>query len=769
MAILDNNIGELKKLIKNGEELTTTDNRKRSPLHLAAAIGADEIVKILLQAGVRVNIRDSDCLTPLHRACRSNQENVVVILLKNGAEANAKDKNWVTPLHICAANNALECAKELLPHLNNVVDTADRSGATALHHAVFNINCDLITFLLANKCNPNAVDKQECRPLHYAAAVDSTDGIRFLIINGKAEINPRDKDLMSPLHIAAAKGCANAVQLLLELGADVNCIDSFGNTPLHWAALEGQEEVMDELINHGAEINITNKVGFTSIHYAAASTEGAVCHDILLTCKNININATDHYGRTPLHLAAHYGRINRVMDLVRCGANINAFDKQHRTPLHCASGQGRTAVIDTLKSLEGIDVNLRDLDGMTPLHYSAFSGVTNCCELLLSANANPQICDTAGRTPHFLAAFSGNLDCLKIFNSMPEKSNDASNRTMFHYAASSQRADPGCLQFLFSNLDQTDINQRDTYGRTALHYASTVDKDGDFVELLLKFGARADIPDLEGYLPIHYAAAFGQLQVLKSLLFSTSWRRIPLITCPSLSASYHGHKECLQLLLQYGFHDEISRALEYAIFQRHSDCIQVIFDFVKNNSKVSFEFLNRSLYIASLTAFHEGLLVLLDHADCIDLRDEQGRTPLMLASMSNSSSGYICVDLLLKRLANPNNTDHCGRSPLFYAAFGGSEQSAKFLIRYGANIVQRDILGKTALHIAASLGHANVLRELIAHLAVVNHECVVDNENLTPLHWAAIKSQPECVTCLLNTYGSKQFYGSKTTPLHYAA
>lgn len=51
------------------------------------------------------------------------------------------------------------------------------------------------------------------------------------------------------------------VQLLLELGVDVDAVNSHGNTSLHVACLNGQDLVAKELIEHGASVNVINQLG----------------------------------------------------------------------------------------------------------------------------------------------------------------------------------------------------------------------------------------------------------------------------------------------------------------------------------------------------------------------------------------------------------------------------------------------------------------------------------------------------------------------------
>ena len=55
-------------------------------------------------------------------------------------------------------------------------------------------------------------------------------------------------------------------------------------------------------------------------------------------------------------------------------------------------------------------------------------------------------------------------------------------------------------------MDLVDKNQR-----TALHWAASIGA-ADYVELLLKIGANANLPDAEGKLPLHWALSLQKSQ-----------------------------------------------------------------------------------------------------------------------------------------------------------------------------------------------------------------------------------------------------------------
>lgn len=78
-------------------------------------------------------------------------------------------------------------------------------------------------------------------PLLHFAVMSGSDPLLAFLLAGGAEVNPRDAPV-TPLHSAVAAGCGEGVRRLLEAGADVCAVDSFGATALDWAIdLDGPE------------------------------------------------------------------------------------------------------------------------------------------------------------------------------------------------------------------------------------------------------------------------------------------------------------------------------------------------------------------------------------------------------------------------------------------------------------------------------------------------------------------------------------------------
>ena len=95
--------------------------------------------------------------------------------------------------------------------------------------------------------------------------------------------------LFGDLHTAARAGDLQAVEALLEKGADVNEYDQLGGTPLHDAAWNGQAAIVTLLLDRGAKINARHKeAGSTPLHYAVLMNRRAAVEVLLKRGADIN-------------------------------------------------------------------------------------------------------------------------------------------------------------------------------------------------------------------------------------------------------------------------------------------------------------------------------------------------------------------------------------------------------------------------------------------------------------------------------------------------
>jgi ankyrin repeat protein len=140
-----------------------------------------------------------------------------------------------------------------------------------IYSAACDGNMHLLTHLLAQGADNNALDYQNLTALHYAAIWGHLNAVEYLIRNG-AHINTQGtyglESGWTALHHAALRLDLKIAQCLLLNGADINAQTANGKTALHKAAKSGYLKMVRCLINHGADITIKATNGETAFDVA---------------------------------------------------------------------------------------------------------------------------------------------------------------------------------------------------------------------------------------------------------------------------------------------------------------------------------------------------------------------------------------------------------------------------------------------------------------------------------------------------------------------
>ncbi|GJP42519.1 hypothetical protein CLOM_g2072 [Closterium sp. NIES-68] len=172
-------IEHLKRLIKAGANAGKADYDGRTPLHLAAAGGFDEVVRFLLLEGADVNSMDNFGTTPLLEALRAGNDSTAKILTDKSGTVNLQE------------------------------------AGTDLCNAVMRGDTGLLKRLLVNGVNPNAADYDLRTPLHIASAEGFVQVARLLVEHG-ADVAAVDRWGNSPLDEARRCGSLPLIHLLEE-------------------------------------------------------------------------------------------------------------------------------------------------------------------------------------------------------------------------------------------------------------------------------------------------------------------------------------------------------------------------------------------------------------------------------------------------------------------------------------------------------------------------------------------------------------------------
>jgi ankyrin repeat protein len=288
--------------------------------------------------------------TAIHFAMNSMNLAVIGALLDQGANPNIRDEgDNACPLHFAAEKGSLDVVRRLIEHGADPIGTGDTHDLEVIGWAtVFNRAPDpeLISYLLAHGARHNILS---------AVATGDVPAIRSIAQEAPAQLD-RVMDATNhhrrPLHLAVVRGQVAALDVLLELGADVEAEDAAGLTPLDQAALGGERVMVERLVAHGARIRLP----------AAITLER---HDVVAQLLRDNPDALRPGGRWARLLirASERGSGQVVEALIRTGASVHARDDH------------RTAVDGT--------------HGFTALHAAAFNGNIEAVRVLLAHGANP--------------------------------------------------------------------------------------------------------------------------------------------------------------------------------------------------------------------------------------------------------------------------------------------------------------------------------------------------------------------------------------------
>ena len=158
------------------------------------------------------------------------------------------------------------------------------------------------------------------------------------------------------------------------------------------------------------------------------------------------------------------------------------FPDQRVAALARAAASGDVATVQRLAA-EGVDVNSRGDQGVTPLLWTVAQGSVEGADALMQAGANPAQADDRSRTPLYLAV---------------------------------ELKDGRMLQTLLRDGGSPNFQSADT-GRSLLQEA-VMSRRPDQIDALLKAGADINLPDRFGTTPLINAAAISAYPIILQLL-----------------------------------------------------------------------------------------------------------------------------------------------------------------------------------------------------------------------------------------------------------
>lgn len=414
--------GVTEYLMGAGADVNRQDRWGRTPLHVvpSSRVGREEYiarVRALLDAGANTfDVKDKSGETPL--GCHignweSNKSITPVEVIQMLVEAGADP--WLSNrplLHLAAARLQVEVVPFLLS-IGADANATDRRGETALHKVYCNDDLTRLPTVIEQLLNSGsradiamARDRSGDTPLHllcglpynlpnYASSLDPLVEAIRLLAAAMPNINAQNNHGSTPVHVAACAGASELesykrgpalqsgitliIRTLVALGADIHSRDNNGSTPLQLAALSGNFLVVEKLFQPVSSPAPPDAMGRSLLHYVACSP----------------------FSLPPPESSSALQILSNL--------DMNVRDHQGMTPLHWAARcHSDLSNIQTIVAA-GADIDARDSEGRTPLHHAARFSTPRITKQLLKMGAAPKPLDRCGNTPLSLAIRAGSL------------------------------------------------------------------------------------------------------------------------------------------------------------------------------------------------------------------------------------------------------------------------------------------------------------------------------------------------------------------------
>mmetsp|Transcript_43736 Transcript_43736/g.71094 ORF Transcript_43736/g.71094 Transcript_43736/m.71094 type:complete len:1503 (-) Transcript_43736:654-5162(-) len=265
------------------------------------------------------------------------------------------------------------------------------------------------------KSKKDAIAFDKYTPAHFLVLHKETQGELGLLLGRQPNLNVRSESGLTPLHLCIESANDKAALLLAQAGADPNATTSTGQTPLHLAAKAGLAPLVECLVKHGSNPNLQDDTGRTPLGYGVAHLNEKITSLLLDAASDPRV--VDKKCRNSLHLRVISYKSTPPQSfeveemLIHKGVDVNAVDCLGRTAMHyyfiTTGGQHiedttPTDPIESISSLcaiPGINIDVADIFGKTPLMYAAQRSATVSSLHMIQHGARLDAEDSDGNTP----------------------------------------------------------------------------------------------------------------------------------------------------------------------------------------------------------------------------------------------------------------------------------------------------------------------------------------------------------------------------------
>ena len=204
-----------------------------------------------------------------------------------------------------------------------------------LFDAIYNGNIEDILKAISDGIDINSRNEEGFTPLLYAINYDQLEAMKALL--SYSNVIDIEMPLNNYTNVYSVKGENFSGEVLFN-----------GTTPLQYAIFKGNTNAVNLLIENGADMIKKDYNGYCSLFYASAFSAPDMIHFLLSKDSSLT-KEKSLSGRTVMHFAAMYGNNSAISYyLSNTFLSINAQDNDGNTPLHYANEKGYATTIELL-------------------------------------------------------------------------------------------------------------------------------------------------------------------------------------------------------------------------------------------------------------------------------------------------------------------------------------------------------------------------------------------------------------------------------------
>lgn len=461
-----------------------------------------------------------------------------------------------------------------------------------------------------------------------------------------------------------------------------------------------------------------------------------------------DINLPSNSGIPPIYIAMLQKHKPIVLDLLNRGADVSIITSEGNTSLHWSLVGLRDVDICDILIQRGVDVNGKNLAGLTALIWAVSNKEEAITGLLLGAHADGNIPDKSGIYPLHIATQNDSLNMINLLIkhcNVNNRSIDSTQITAIWLAAQNGKID--IIKILADNGADLNIVRADT-GMPPIHVAMQK-KHLEVANELLSRGANVNIVDAGGFIALHWAANLGDADITNNILkkgIDINSRTNTGATSLFIATSTN-HKEVAKLLLDNNADPLIpctdgTYSWHSAAFSGYIDIMHML---ISKTNNIDLKTANTEQYTALWLAAqngHNNIVEWLVHigADVNAARQSDGRTVLQSAITNKNHS---VVKTLVENKAEVNKGDIKQFTPIYYATEVEDLNTIKLLLQYNANIHLAGTSGDQPIHMASFLCNILIMKILLDRGVNIDSQNTSGNTSLHEVLLEENKAVPD--------------------------